>query len=106
MADELTPQQEMARAMASDLSEIALDLGGPVETASGRKARRLLQEARGEVDRLTAELARLRAGLEWFADEGHYTATYRQGAGYADVFGARFARELLAGKTIEQIEDE
>lgn len=43
-----------------------------------------------------ATVARLRAALEWFADEGHYTGTYRQGAGYVDAVGLTRAREALS----------
>lgn len=46
---------------------------------------------------LKPEIAKLRAALEWFADEGHYTDTYRRGAGFVDAMGLTKARAALLG---------
>jgi len=46
------------------------------------------------------ELVRLRTELEWFADEGHYSTTYRRGAGFVDACGLTQARRAL-GRCIE-----
>lgn len=49
-----------------------------------------------------AEAQRLREALEWFADEGHYTDTYRLGAGYVDALGLERARAAIAAKEAGQ----
>jgi hypothetical protein len=47
------------------------------------------------------EVATLRGALEWFADEGHYTDTYRRGAGYVDAVGITHARAGLLGMSAD-----
>ena len=37
----------------------------------------------------------LREALGWFADEGHYSDTYRRGAGFVSALGLNKAREAL-----------
>jgi hypothetical protein len=44
-----------------------------------------------------SEITSLRSALEWFADEGHYTDTYRRGAGFVDALGETKARAALLG---------
>lgn len=96
-----TPEQR-----AATIIRLAKDAVALMSQGKGAEGDRQLSQVQEHVARLTADLNRLRAGLEWFADKGHYTTTYRRGAGFADVFGERFARGLLDGKTIEQLEDE
>lgn len=66
-------------------------------------AQELASDARGIIARLiervraeqAADIQRLRDALLWFADEGHYTGTYRHGAGFVDAVGLGVAREAL-----------
>lgn len=44
-----------------------------------------------------AQIAALTAALEWFADEGHYTGSYRPTAGFVDACGLWRARAALVG---------
>jgi hypothetical protein len=47
------------------------------------------------VDDKTGKRSAIREALLWFADEGHYEGTYRQGAGFVDAVGLTKAREAL-----------
>lgn len=62
-----------------------------------RELRYALDRSESERASLRSEVARLRAALEWFADEGHYSDTYRRCAGYVDVHGLGVARRALLG---------
>jgi hypothetical protein len=56
-----------------------------------------LAALRARAERLEAALRVAMEALEWFADEGHYTGTYRHGAGFVDAVGLTKAEEVLAG---------
>src|SRR5678815_3729616 len=54
-----------------------------------------------KVEALRAERDELAAALGWFADEGHYTDTYRLGAGFVDALGLELARDALANVRVK-----
>jgi hypothetical protein len=74
-------------------------IGTRSETAAWEAVRRANGgEIPGEprrVDDKTWKRSAIREALLWFADEGHYEGTYRQGAGFVDAVGLTKAREAL-----------
>lgn len=55
------------------------------------------EDAESELWLVNQRIEHLEGALKWFADEGHYTGTYRLGAGYVDAVGLTHARAGLLG---------
>jgi hypothetical protein len=76
---------------SSSLARVAL--------ASWKAAQRAKGSDMRDVSRATGDKtwkrSVIREALLWFADEGHYEGTYRQGAGFVDAVGLTKAREAL-----------
>lgn len=71
------------------------------ENEVANNAERIVDAAMARLDARAESLtdvAAMRKALLWFADEGHYEATYRHGAGFVDACGLGKARRALGLK--------